>query len=70
MSGRGPVDRLALRREEAARALGMSVDHFDRHVRPSIPVVYCGELKLWPVRALERWLEERSCVAPQERHAA
>jgi hypothetical protein len=31
----GPVPRLALTREEAAAAIGMSLDSFERHVPPS-----------------------------------
>ena len=51
--------RLALRREEAARALGIGVETFDREVRGELPVVVLGEsrpLRLYPVEALRDWL--------------
>jgi hypothetical protein len=35
----------------------MSVDHFDRHVRPHLRVVHSGTLALFPVRELEKWAE-------------
>lgn len=52
--------RLALRKEEAAAALGVSDESFDRYVRPSLPVVRLGTLRLYPVLALEAWLAERA----------
>lgn len=55
--------RLALRVEEAADALGVSVDTFERHVAPGLRVVYAGRLRLYPVPELARWLE-RQAVAP------
>ncbi|MHB1539152.1 MAG: hypothetical protein ACYCUM_12115 [Solirubrobacteraceae bacterium] len=53
---RRPVPRLAFNQQEAAEALGISVDHFERHVKPHPPVVYSGSLKLYPLQALEEWL--------------
>jgi excisionase family DNA binding protein len=53
---RRPVPRLAFNQQEAAEALGISVDHFERHVKAELPVVYSGSLKLYPRQALERWL--------------
>lgn len=56
-----PDVRLALRKPEAAAALGISDESFDRYVRPSLPVVYLGSIRVYPVRAIEQWLErERS----------
>jgi excisionase family DNA binding protein len=52
--------RLALRREEAARALGVSDESFDRYVRGELPVVRVGTLRLYPVEALNAWLRERA----------
>lgn len=48
--------RLALQRKEAAEALGIGVDTFDRHVRAPLPVVYVGSVRLYPLPALEGWL--------------
>jgi hypothetical protein len=52
--------KLALSRTQAAKALGVSVDHFDRHAMPDLRVVRCGRLVLIPVRELERWLDENA----------
>ena len=57
---RREVPRLALNQNEAAESLGMSVDHFERHVKSDLPVVYSGALRLYPIAELQRWLAERS----------
>lgn len=54
------VPRIALNQQEAAEALGVSVDHFDRHIKQDLPTVITGRRKLYPVTALERWVEEHS----------
>ena len=59
--GNGAV-RLALQRKEAAAALGVGVDTFDRHIRPALRCVYVGGIRLWPVAELERWLESRAMI--------
>jgi hypothetical protein len=51
------VPRLAFNQQEAAAALGISVDHFERHVKADLPVVYSGSLRLYPRQGLEQWLE-------------
>lgn len=51
---------LALRREAAAQAIGVSDETFDKHVRPSLPVVRLGSVRVYPVSALERWLLEHA----------
>ncbi len=58
-----PLDRtpqpvLALRRESAAAALGVSVGYFDRYVRPEIRAIRRGRLTLYPLTELQRWLDE------------
>jgi hypothetical protein len=63
-SNTAPIPRIALQRREAAAALGLSVDSFDRHVRPHLRVVYVGELRLWPVEDLNRWLRENAQDVP------
>jgi hypothetical protein len=61
MSGEvAPIPRLALSREEAAAALGMSIDSFERHVQPTMRLVRLGRMRLVPVRELERWLDEHA----------
>ena len=49
--------RLALRRTEAAKALGVSGDTFDEHVRPYVPVVRLGSVRTYPVEGLRAFLE-------------
>jgi hypothetical protein len=60
MGEAAPIPRLALSREEAAVAIGMSLDSFERHVQPSLRLCRLGRMRLVPVRELERWLEEHA----------
>ena len=60
VSDTAPIPRLALSREEAAAAIGMSLDSFERHVQPTLRLCRLGRLRLVPVRELERWLEENA----------
>jgi hypothetical protein len=57
--GRTPQPRLALSRRDAAAALGMSLRHFQRHVQPHLRCIYAGQLRLYPVAELERWIREQ-----------
>lgn len=50
------VPCLALQRKEAAAALGIAVDTFDRHVKPTLRAVYLGSVRLYPIAELEQWL--------------
>jgi hypothetical protein len=52
--------RLAMTRSEAARALGVSINSFERHVQPELRIVRRGKLRLIPVREIERWLDENA----------
>lgn len=52
--------RLALRREDAARALGVSTRVFDEHVRPDLPCVRLGTVRAYPLTALQRFLDDRA----------
>lgn len=54
---RRAIPRLAFNQQEAAEALGISVDHFERHVKADLPVIYSGSLRLYPRKAIEQWLE-------------
>ena len=54
--------KLALQRKEAAAALSLSVDSFDRHVRAQLRCVYVGDVRLWPVAEIERWLAEHAII--------
>jgi hypothetical protein len=57
--------RLALTRQAAA-ALGMSIKSFERHIQPELRLVRRGELRLIPVREIERWLEDNSDLALEQ----
>jgi hypothetical protein len=52
------IPRLALRREDAAKAIGVSVDVFDKHVRVHLRSVRVGTLRLYPIAELERYLRD------------
>ena len=54
------VPRYSLTRKEAAAALGMSVDTFERRVQPFVRVVLCGQLILVPPAELERWVRDNA----------
>jgi hypothetical protein len=58
VSDLAPIPRLALTREEAATALSMSLDSFERHVQPSIAMCRLGRMRIVPVSELQRWLQE------------
>jgi len=57
---RREVPRLALNQQEAAAALGVSVSHFERHIKPHLRVAYSGSLRLYPLAELQRWLDAQS----------
>lgn len=60
MSDLAPIPRVALTREEAAAAVSMSLDSFERYVQPHIQMVRRGRLRLVPVSELSRWVEENA----------
>ena len=62
LANRPDVPRLALTKPEAARAIGVSVDHLERHVLPELRAVRSGRLVLIPLRELERWVDEHAAV--------
>jgi hypothetical protein len=51
---------VALTRDEAAAAIGMSLDSFERHVQPDVRMVRRGKLRLVPLHELERWADEQA----------
>jgi excisionase family DNA binding protein len=54
--------RIALSVEEAAEALGVSRDSFERHVMAELRLVRIGRRLLVPTRELERWIEREMAI--------
>jgi hypothetical protein len=54
------VQVLALRPEQAARALGVSRSFFFAEILPELRVVRRGRLRLVPLRSLEEWIERNA----------
>ena len=48
---------IAVSKTEAAAALSMSVDSFERYVQSDVRCVRRGRLRLFPVAELERWAD-------------
>jgi hypothetical protein len=53
-----PVPRVALTREEAAAAIGMSLDSFERHVQPDLRLIRRGKMVFVSVAELARWADD------------
>ncbi len=62
MSGVSPT-RLALRPEETAAALGVSMDYFREYIAHELRAVRRGRIKLYPVPDIERWLDQEAALA-------
>lgn len=60
---RVPIPRLALSKQEAAQALGVSVNFFEAEIAPELPMIRRGRRRLIAVRAVERWLEQQADLA-------
>jgi hypothetical protein len=54
--------RLALRKLEAARALGLSDESFDRYVAPRVRCVRLGSVRLYPVAELAAFLDKTASL--------
>ena len=54
------VPALALRRAEAAAAIGVSLETFDAHIRPHLAAVQVGTVTTYPVAELQRFLTENA----------
>jgi excisionase family DNA binding protein len=54
------VKRRALRPEEAAESLGVSIDFFRAHVAPDLKLVRKGRLRLVPVTEIDKWLDDNA----------
>jgi hypothetical protein len=59
----GPIPRTALLQKEAAESLGVGVDFFRGHIGPQLRVVRVGSIRLYPLREIERWLDENAALS-------
>ena len=57
------VPRIAMSKQEAASALGVSIDFFDEHIVPDLRMVRVGRRRLVPIAELERWLDTHADLA-------
>jgi hypothetical protein len=51
---------IALAKPDAAAALGMSIDSFERYAMADLRCIRRGRLRLYPIRELERWADEQA----------
>ncbi len=61
------IPRLALTPAEAAAAIGISEDHFNRHVRGELRLVRRGRKVIVAIDELERWLDTSAARTLEER---
>ena len=54
---------LALSKQEAAQALGVSVNFFEQEIAHELRMVRRGRRRLVPVSEIERWLEREADLA-------
>jgi excisionase family DNA binding protein len=56
--------RVALTIDEACESLGISRDHFERHVMRQLRIIQSGRRRLVPVTELERWADRQAASFP------
>jgi hypothetical protein len=66
--GERVLTRIAYDRPEAAAALGMGITSFETYVAPHIRSVRAGRLVLYPVRELEKWVEQNARLTLERAH--
>ena len=54
------VRPIAVTKPQAAAALSISIDSFERYVQPDLRVIRRGRLRLFTVAELERWANENA----------
>jgi hypothetical protein len=57
---RPPVSPIAVGAADAAAMLGISDDHFCRHVASELRVIRSGRRKLYPVSDIATWAEQNA----------
>jgi len=63
-AGDGGIPQVTVRIPDAAAALSVSEDHFNRHVRPHLRLVQSGKLTLVPVAELEKLADRAAQMEP------
>lgn len=51
----------------AAAYCGVTGETFEKHIRPHVPPIEIGARRVWDVKALDRWLDERSGLTAELR---
>jgi len=54
------LEPVAVSKPDAARALGMSVDSFERYVVADVRCIRRGRLRLYPMAELRRWADDNA----------
>lgn len=54
------VTPIALAKPDAAAALGVSVDSFERYIQADVRCIRRGRLRLYPVAELQRWADDNA----------
>ena len=57
-----PQPRLLLSTREAVTTLGINLHHFKRHNQAHVGCARNGQLALYPLRNLERWVEDKATI--------
>jgi excisionase family DNA binding protein len=63
MNERARVPRVTLTKPEAAEALGVSLDHLERHILPELHVIRSGRRVLIRVGELQRWAQQSEALS-------
>ena len=56
------IPRVALTVDEACASLGVSRDHFERHIMGKLRIVYSGRRRLVPLKELEGWADREATI--------
>ena len=56
------IPRVALTIDEACASLGVSRDHFERHIMGQLRIVYSGRRRLVPLKEIEGWAEREATI--------
>jgi hypothetical protein len=60
------IPAIALRRTEAAAAIGVSQETFDEHIRAHLPTMQLGSVVVYPVAGIQRYLEANQSITAND----